>query len=208
MSLSLAGMNVTDFGGIGSPFRHGVAGKVFRPIGPYDRVADTDEPAQDAGAFRNCKPRLRIDPPGDELGDPTVRRPDCTSPGYTGGPPHIERLRETMYQKLFRREVRQLVEADQWDLRTLPVQDRLVVLEVAEADRRTRWECPLKVRSTARDAADIVIELLALVPQSALVSDLDERPPKEDPHRTPNSRRAATAPSGAPHVFPPPAAPP
>jgi hypothetical protein len=42
-------------------------------------------------------------------------------------------------------KMRQLIEANQRDLRSLPIQDGLVVLAVLERDRRGRRKRPIKV---------------------------------------------------------------
>ncbi|MNW10861.1 hypothetical protein D3C71_2081680 [compost metagenome] len=68
--------------------------------------------------------------------------------------------------------MRQLVEADQRDLRALQVRYRLVVLEVGEADGRSGWERPRQIRRHLRIYVQAGIELLALVPEAALVSYL------------------------------------
>src|SRR5690606_28995018 len=69
-------------------------------------------------------------------------------------------------------EMGQLIEAEERDLRPLPVVDRLLVLEVSECHARARGERPTQVRRRSRVRAQVRIELLAFIPETAFVSDL------------------------------------
>jgi hypothetical protein len=95
----------------------------FGSIGPHDFFGNADEIAQHAGALGERMPAHRIDPPGKEVGDPRIRvgvaaRPDV-GPDTTGRAVAAHHVKELM-----RREMRQFIEADQRNLRTLPVINR------------------------------------------------------------------------------------
>jgi hypothetical protein len=78
LSNTEAGMKVTLIGRGGSTPGGRVSGggrvlhQVFGLIGPHDLSRDANVIAQNAGPFGDRKSGLRVDPPRQELGDPTV----------------------------------------------------------------------------------------------------------------------------------------
>src|SRR5215472_3845691 len=98
--------------------------------------------AQNAGAFGDRQPGLRVDPPRQKVGNPTVRigiacraevRPYSARRAIPAD--HVE--------ELMGGEMRQLIEADQCDLGTLPVIDRGVKLQVRKLDLAAASPAPL-----------------------------------------------------------------
>ncbi len=136
--------------------------QVFRPIGPNDLFRDADVIAQNAGPLEDRKPALWINPPCQELGDPTVRV-------RVAGRPNV-RLDATVravaadhVEELMGREVGQLVETDQRDLGALPAVDRDPKLQMRELDLAAARPAPF-LRSQVRGVTDPRIEVLAPVP--------------------------------------------
>src|SRR5208282_5171558 len=141
--------------------RH-VSPQVFRLIGPDDVIRDSDIIAQNADPLGDRKPGFRVDPPCQELGDPTVRlrvagRPDIglDAAGRAVAADHVE--------KLMRGEMRQLVEADQGDLSALPVMNGGFELQMRKLDLAAIWPAPL-VHPEVRDTPEPRIEVQALIP--------------------------------------------
>src|SRR5205814_1057832 len=108
--------------------------------------------------------------PGQKLGNPTVRirvagrtnvRLDAA--GRAVAADHVE--------ELICREMGQLVETDQRDLRALPVVHRGGKLQMRKLDLATARPAPF-LRSEVRDATEPRIEVLALVPQPSGIGDL------------------------------------
>ena len=144
--------------------------QLFRPIGPLNPFPDANVIAQNTGALGDRQPALRVDPPRQKLGHPAIGV--RVAGGADVGPHAAGRAVAADHVKeLTRREMRQLVKADQCDLRALPVVDRAVVLQVRELDLATARPAPL-AHSDVRRAAEPGIKFLALVPQPAGVGDL------------------------------------
>jgi len=78
-----------------------------------------------------------------------------------------------------RREMRQLVETDQRDLRALPGINRAVELQVRELDPAGTRPAPL-AHSDMRGPAEAGVEVLALIPQTAGIGDLRGRAPEKN----------------------------
>ena len=74
--------------------------------------------------------------------------------------------------------MRQLVKQDQRDLRALPVGDGLFVLKVGHRNRRAGREFPVQ-HVLDRLSPEQRIEFGALIPQAALVADLDRGSPQK-----------------------------
>src|SRR5215472_16209145 len=136
--------------------------QLLGPIGPDNVAGNADVVAQHTGPFGDRQPALRVDPPRQEVGDPTVRvrvaggadvRPHAA--GRAVAADHVE--------ELMRGEMRQLVETHQRNLRTLPVVDGVVELQVREFDLAAAPPAPL-ARPQMRGAAESWIEVLGLVP--------------------------------------------
>jgi len=135
--------------------------QLFRAIGPHDVAGNADVVAQNAGALGDRQPGLRVDPPRQEIGNPTVRvrvaggadvGPHATGRAVTAD--HVE--------ELMRGEMRQLIETNEGNLRAPPVVDRGVELQVREFDLAAAPPAPL-ARPGMRGAAEPGIEVLALV---------------------------------------------
>jgi hypothetical protein len=75
--------------------------------------------------------------------------------------------------------MRQLVEADQRNLRALPVVNRGFELQVGELDLATARPAPL-AHPQMRGAAEPGIEIEALIPQSSGIGDLGHGAAEED----------------------------
>src|SRR5690606_20098763 len=120
-------------------------------IAPDQRLLIADEPAEDARAVSNRIARLGIDPPPDQIGDPAIRI-------RVAGRPHIRprRTGRTVaaeeIEKLRLAEMRQLIEADEGELRPLPVELVLLMLQMREADRAAALELPGKLALLRRAA--------------------------------------------------------
>src|SRR5438128_9594853 len=131
--------------------------------------------AASAPAIR--KPASRSFQSIDQGGDPTVRvrvagradiRPDTA--GRAVAADHVE--------ELMRREMRQFVEADQRNLRTLPVVNSGFELQVRELDLAKR-PAPLP-HSEMRGAAEPGVKIQALIPERSGIGDLGHGAPEED----------------------------
>src|SRR6202040_2510598 len=147
------------------------------PVGPDGLLRDADVIAQHTGAFGDCQPALRVDPPRQEVGDPAV------GVGVAGGAnvgPHAasRAVAADHVKELMRGEMRQLVETDQRDLRALPGINRAVELQVRELDPAGARPAPL-AHSDMRDPAKAGVEVLALIPQPAGIGYLRGRAPKK-----------------------------
>jgi len=101
--------------------------QILRPIGPFDLVRNPNIIAQNTSSLWDWKPGLRVDPPRQKVGNPTVRigiacRADVRPYSARRAIPadHVE--------ELMRGEMRQLIETDQRDLRALPVVNCVVKL--------------------------------------------------------------------------------
>ena len=118
--------------------------------------------AQNTGPLGDRQPGLLVDPPRQELGDPAVRigvaRRTDVGPDTAGRAVAADHVEELAHG-----EMRQLIEADQCDLRALPVVDRGVELQMRELDLAGARPAPF-VASVVRDAAEPRIEVHALVP--------------------------------------------
>jgi hypothetical protein len=75
--------------------------------------------------------------------------------------------------------MRQLIETDERDLRSLPVEDGLVVLEVGERNRGAGWKAPIEV-GVVRFRAKQRVKLEAFVPEAAFIGDLRRCAAKDD----------------------------
>src|SRR5262249_47289464 len=142
-----------------------------------DVVRDTQVVAQNASPLGDRKPGLLIDPPRQELGDPTVGigitgRSDIgfDTAGRAVAADHVE--------KLIRGKMCQLVKADQSDLSALPVMDRGFKLQMRKLDLATIWPMPL-MNPEARDPAKSRIKVEALIPQGSGNGDLGGCAPEE-----------------------------
>src|SRR6267378_2209168 len=131
--------------------------QVIGPIGPNDLFRDADEIAQNAGTLGDRKPALRVNPPRQEVGNPTVRvrvarradiGPDAA--GRAVAADHVE--------ELMRREMRQFVETDQRDLSALPVVNGGFKLQVRKLDLAGARPAPL-AHAEVRGPADPWIEV-------------------------------------------------
>jgi len=107
--------------------------QVLGPIGPLDLVRNPDVIAHNAGSLGDRQPGLRVDPPRQEVGDPTVGVRIAS--GTDVGPHTTGRaVAADHVEELMRREMGQLVKADQRNLSALPVVDRGVKLQVRKLD--------------------------------------------------------------------------
>ena len=129
------------------------------------------------GPLGDRQPGLRVDPPRQEVGDPAV---GVGVAGSANIGPHAagRAVAADHVEELVRREMRQLVETDQRDLRTLPVIDGAVELQVREFDLAAPRPAPL-AHSDVWRSANPGIEFLALIPQSAGIGDLRCGAPEE-----------------------------
>ena len=137
-------------------------GRGVLPGAAHDPSRDPDVIAQHAGPLGDRKPGLRVDPPGQELGDPTV---GIRVAGRTDVGPHTagRAVAADHVEELMCREMGQLVETDQGDLGTLPVVDRGVELQMRKLDLAAAPPVPF-MRSQARGATEPRIEVQALIP--------------------------------------------
>lgn len=76
-------------------------------------------------------------------------------------------------------EVRQLIEPDERNLGTLPVEFRGLMLQVPETDRRSGRKAIFKIANPSL-GADQRVKLAGLIPKSALVGDLWACPAEDD----------------------------
>jgi len=116
--------------------------QILRPIGPFDLVCNSNIIAQNTSSLWDWKPGLRVDPPRQKVGNPTVRigiacraevRPYSARRAIPAD--HVEELMGS--------EMRQLIETDQCDLGTLPVIDRGVKLQVRKLNLAAASPAPL-----------------------------------------------------------------
>src|SRR5690606_31721208 len=146
-------------------------------------------------AFGDGKPVRRaggvlVYPPGDEVSDPGVR---VRVGRGTHVRPHAARaaVAAEHVPELLGFEVRELVEADEGDLRALPVEDVLLVLEVRELDGvPCGYVLPLE-DALARLEADGAVDAFRLVPEAAFVADLDACAAEDDGAEAGDRRQVA-----------------
>ena len=154
-------MNVSDFGGIGtsSPCSFGAlySARSSGPIRPDDRIADANEPAQHAGALGDRIAGVLVDPPGDQFRNPAIGVRVAGRPNVRAHAAH-RAIAADHVPELLLGEMSQLIERDQRNLASLPVEHGLVVLEVLERNRRARRKRPIKV-ALVRLGAEQRIEL-------------------------------------------------
>ncbi|KAG1080968.1 hypothetical protein G6F57_021583 [Rhizopus arrhizus] len=123
-------------------------------------------------------PGVLVDPPCDELGHPRisvrVARRAHIGPHAASRPiarQHVEELRL--------REVAQLIENDQGDLRPLVGENVLVILQVPHLHLRARREIPLEVWAGLRLGPEQGVQFHRLGPQAARRADLGAIAPEE-----------------------------
>src|SRR5204862_8264054 len=118
--------------------------------------------AQNADPLGDWKPGLLVDPPRQKLGDPTIGV--RVAGGADVGPhPTGRAVAADHVKKLIRREMGQLVEADQRNLRALPIVDGGFELQMRKLDLAGARPAPLmhpKMRGTTQPR----IEAEALIP--------------------------------------------
>jgi hypothetical protein len=137
-------MKVSDFGGIGSPVAGLQCSARSSGLSPQTSLSLT-RTNQRRTPLRsgNRNAGFLVDPPFDELGDPAVGV-GIAGGADVGADPAHRAVPADHVPELLGGEVRQLVEADERDLRPLPIEDGLVVLEVAEADRGAARKAPFE----------------------------------------------------------------